>query len=73
MLCSIHVTPTDPYQLIRSITIAVGELTSKVINGGNALVVQRAEEQLEHAKTLLKNLIRSSSRFLFYMCADDIG
>ena len=35
VLCSIHVTPTDPYQLIRSITIAVGELTSKVINGGN--------------------------------------
>ena len=26
----IHVTPTDPYQLIRSITIAVGELHLKL-------------------------------------------
>ena len=36
-------------------------------------MVQRAEEQLEHAKTLLKNLIRAAAGFLFYMCADDIG
>ena len=68
VLCSIHVTPTDPYQLIRSITIAVGELTSKVINGGNALVVQRAEEQLEHAKTLLKKIDQEQQQVFYFTC-----
>lgn len=66
--CSIHLQPTDPLNLIGAINRSIGELTSKVINGGNALVVQRAEEQLEHAKTLMKK-IDQEQQPVFYFCA----
>lgn len=77
VVCSIHITPTDPYLLIQSINIAIGELTSRVINGGNALVVQRAEEQLEHAKTLLKKIDQEQQQVFYFACvlmtiADDL-
>ncbi len=66
--CSIHLQPTDPLHLIGAINRSIGELTSKVINGGNALVVQRAEEQLEHAKTLMKKIDQEQQQ-VFYFCA----
>ena len=77
VVCSIHITPTDPYHLIQSINIAIGELTSRVINGGNALVVQRAEEQLEHAKTMLKKIDQEQQQVFYFTCilmtfADDL-
>jgi len=66
--CSIHLQPTDPLHLIGAINRSIGELTSKVINGGNALVVQRAEEQLEHAKMLMKKIDQEQQQ-VFYFCA----
>lgn len=77
VVCSIHITPTDPYHLIQSINIAIGELTSRIINGGNALVVQRAEEQLEHAKTMLKKIDQEQQQVFYFTCilmtfADDL-
>ncbi|MCR3922067.1 MAG: DUF87 domain-containing protein [Firmicutes bacterium] len=68
VICSIHITPTDPYALIQSINIAIGELVSRVENGGNALTVQRAEEQLEHAKTLLKKIDQEQQQVFYYTC-----
>lgn len=65
--CSIHIQPTDPLALVQSINRAIGELTSKIISGGNALVVQRAEEQLGHAKTLMKKIDQEQQQ-VFYLC-----
>lgn len=68
VICSIHLTPTDPYKLIQQINKSIGELTSRVLTGGNALIVQRAEEQLEHAKTLMKKIDQEQQQ-VFYFCA----
>ncbi len=66
--CSIHVTPTDPGDLIDQINKSIGELTSRVYSGGNALTVQRAEEQLDHAKTLMKKIDQEQQQ-VFYFAA----
>lgn len=66
--CSIHLQPTDPLNLIQAINRSIGELSSRIVSGGNALVIQRADEQLEHAKTLMKK-IDQEQQHVFYFCA----
>lgn len=66
--CSIHIQPTDPLKLVEQINKSIGELTSRVLSGGNALSVQRAGEQLEQAKTLIKK-IDAEQQQVFYFCA----
>lgn len=53
---TLHVTPTNSAELIKSITKATGEYSSRLTMGGNALVMQRTEQALKDAKTLLKKI-----------------
>lgn len=65
VVVSIHVKPTDPYQLIQEINISMGELAGKLHNGGNPLTMKRAEQQLKHAEHLLQK-IDSEQQNVFY-------
>lgn len=56
VVCSIHVTPTDPTELTISINKSIGELTARLEQGGNALVMQRAEQGLKDARELLRKI-----------------
>ncbi|MCH4200150.1 MAG: hypothetical protein LKF87_12355 [Clostridium tyrobutyricum] len=56
VVCNIHVKPTDPYDLIQDINKSMGELSGRLEMGGNALLMQRTEEQYKSAKTLMKKI-----------------
>ena len=53
---SMHVTPTDAADLIDDINKAIGEYESRLAQGGNALIMQRTEQALSDAETLLKKI-----------------
>lgn len=56
VVCNLHITPTDPYDLIQDINKSMGELSGRLELGGNALLMQRTEEQYKSAKTLMKKI-----------------
>lgn len=56
VVCSMHVLPTDPYDLIQGINKSIGELVGRLQQGGNALLMQRSEQQYNDATELLKKI-----------------
>lgn len=54
--CSIHMNPADPSDLIDNIAKSMGELPSKIKSGGNAVTIDRAENQYKQAKALLRRI-----------------
>jgi hypothetical protein len=64
--CSIHLNPTEPGKLIQRITKSIGELGGRLQQGGNALTVQRTEQQYKDANKLLK-LIDQEQENVFYV------
>jgi len=64
--CSIHLTPTEPGKLIENISKSIGELAGKLRNPGPAIMIQRAEQQYNDAKKLLK-LIDQEQQSVFYV------
>ncbi|MTI85630.1 MAG: DUF87 domain-containing protein [Firmicutes bacterium] len=66
--CSIHVTPTEPTELINNINKSIGELVARLEQGGNALIMQRAEQDLEDGRKLLKKIDQEQQQ-VFYMTA----
>lgn len=54
--CSIHMHPADSTALIESISKSMGELASRIKNGGNAVTIDRAENQYKQAKALLRRI-----------------
>lgn len=65
VVCSIHATPTDSYELIEEIKISMGELAAKM-DSGNPISRQRAEQALADAKHLLQK-IDSEQQRVFYV------
>jgi hypothetical protein len=68
VVCSVHVTPTDPAQLVQSINRSIGELTARLTQGGNALIMQRAEQGLKDAQELLRKIDQEQQQ-VFYLTA----
>ncbi|MDK2816225.1 MAG: hypothetical protein PWR22_854 [Moorella sp. (in: firmicutes)] len=66
VVASIHVTPTDPANLVLSINRAIGEYTGRLELGGNALVMQRTEQALKDAQELLKKIDQEQQQ-IFYV------
>lgn len=56
VICSMHITPTDPSKLIERLSSSITELAAKINAGGSALSIQRNEQQHEDAKILLKKM-----------------
>lgn len=53
---SIHIKPTDPYDLVQSIKISLGELEAKMNTAKNQVAKTRAEQQYQDAQLLLRKL-----------------
>ncbi|CEP67116.1 P-loop containing nucleoside triphosphate hydrolase [Moorella glycerini] len=66
VVASIHVTPTDPANLVLSINRAIGEYTGRLEMGGNALVMQRTEQALKDAQELLRKIDQEQQQ-VFYV------
>ncbi|WP_338832849.1 hypothetical protein MHLNE_15990 [Moorella humiferrea] len=66
VVASIHVTPTDPANLVLSINRAIGEYTGRLELGGNALVMQRTEQALKDAQELLRKIDQEQQQ-VFYV------
>ncbi len=64
--CSIHLVPTDSSKLIENISKSIGELSSKINNGGNALMLSRATQQLKDANILMQKIDQEQEN-VFYV------
>lgn len=63
---SIHAEPTNPYELIRQINIAMGELAGKTKReAGGPVAVKRAERQYQDAEALLKKIDQEQQQVFF--------
>ena len=68
IVCSMHLTPTDPYDLINNINKNINELLARIETGGSALVLQRAEQQYEDAKNLLRKIDQEQQAIFHFSC-----
>lgn len=66
VVTSVHIGPTDPAELIKSINKSIGELNGRLESGGNALLMQRTEQALRDAETLLKKIDQEQQN-VFYL------
>lgn len=64
--CSIHLAPTNSAKLVENISKSIGELASRINNGGNALMLQRAEQQYKDAHKLLQKIDQEQEN-VFYV------
>lgn len=62
---SIHIQPTDAFDLIKSINISIGEYQSRIFQGGNAIQIQRAEKGLKDAEELLKKIDQEQQQVVY--------
>lgn len=65
VVCSMHVIPSDPYDLIQGINKSIGELVGRLQQGGNALLMQRTEQQYNDATELLKKIDQEQQNVFF--------
>lgn len=56
VVTSIHATPTDPFDLLEEIRVSMGELESKINQGGNHLEMNRNIQQYKGAKHLIRKI-----------------
>lgn len=56
IICSIHANPTNSGNLIEDISKSMGELQSKISNGGSALMIKRAEQAYQDAEKLIEKI-----------------
>ena len=59
---SLHLSPTDSVELLKGLNNSVQEYTSRLAQGGNALVQSRWQQGLEDAKALLRQIDQESQR-----------
>ena len=66
VVCSVHVEPTDPTNLIMSLNKAIGEYAGRLEMGGNALTIQRTEQALKDAEELMRKIDQEQQQ-VFYV------
>lgn len=66
VFASVHVTPTDPLNLVNSINTSIGELAGRLETTGKALYRMRAETALKDAEILLKKVDQEQQN-VFYV------
>lgn len=65
VVCSIHATPTDPYELADQMKISVGEMRRKINDGGNDFTLNRVKQQYKAALNLQKKMDEESQGVFF--------
>lgn len=60
VVVSLHLEPTDPYELLKSLNSSIQEYSSRLLSGGQALVQSRWQQSLDDAKALLKKIDQES-------------
>lgn len=65
VFASVHVTPTDPLNLVNNINTSIGELAGRV-DSGKALYKMRAQKSLKDAEILLKKIDQEQQN-VFYV------
>jgi len=66
VVLSMHLTYADPTKLLSRINKSITELRTRIQSGGNALMIQRWEQQQKDAETLLAKIDREQEN-LFYL------
>ncbi|AEM79755.1 VirB4 family type IV secretion system protein [Thermoanaerobacter wiegelii] len=66
VVCSVHIEPTDPTNLINSLNKAIGEYAGRLEMGGNALSMQRTEQALKDAEELMRKIDQEQQQ-VFYV------
>ncbi|ADL67876.1 type IV secretory pathway VirB4 components-like protein protein [Thermoanaerobacterium thermosaccharolyticum DSM 571] len=66
VVCSVHIEPTDPTNLILSLNKAIGEYAGRLEMGGNALTIQRTEQSLKDAEELMRKIDQEQQQ-VFYV------
>lgn len=66
IVLSMHITYADPTKLLMRINKSITELGTRIQSGGNALMMQRWEQQRKDAETLLAKIDREHEN-LFYL------
>jgi len=66
IICSVHIEPTDPTNLILSLNKAIGEYAGRLEMGGNALTMQRTEQSLKDAEELMRKIDQEQQQ-VFYV------
>lgn len=64
--CSMHLAPADSVKLIDNINQSMGELNSKINNGGSAVYLKRATQQYNDADALLEKIDQEQEN-VFYV------
>lgn len=65
VVASIHTNPTDAYNLIKTLNVAMGSYQSRLNTGGNAIQLQRAEKGYKDAEKLLKKIDQEQQQVVF--------
>jgi hypothetical protein len=65
VITSIHIDPTDANDLIKKLTVAMGEYQAKLIGGGDAVSKRRAEKGYMDAEVLLKKIDEEQHKIIY--------
>ncbi|AJQ62737.1 putative conjugation protein (plasmid) [Bacillus thuringiensis serovar morrisoni str. 4AA1] len=64
VVTSMHTDPIDPYDLVNEIRVSMGELGAKIENMGNPVSRERAQDQYDDAKAILKKIDREQQKVM---------
>ncbi|EJP81553.1 MULTISPECIES: VirB4 family type IV secretion system protein [Bacillus cereus group] len=64
VVTSMHTEPIDPYDLVNEIRVSMGELGAKIENMGNPVSRERAQDQYDDAKAILKKIDREQQKVM---------
>lgn len=62
VICSIHMSPTDPHELIEDIRKSMGENKAILKNGADAVTEEEALQKYKSGKTLLKKVTNEQQK-----------
>lgn len=66
IICTTHIYPTDPLKLVQDINKSIGEIWGTLNSGGNALLMQRSEQQYKDATELLRKIDQEQQNVFFF-------
>ena len=59
---SVHISPSDPLKLLENLNKSIGDFTTRLATGGNALLQQRTRQSIDDAQELLRKIDQESQR-----------